>query len=514
MATEFQYTRLVLRNDSSAAWLASKDQILLKGEVGIEFLEDGTPKIKIGDGVKTWEQLDYYDGGLAEVVGTPAQGEPDAEDYVKPTGLYHFIEQNYVNLNAIEHNELSEDEFTLPTSKVIKDYVDEVVGKNANTVIVTPEPLASGANHQEAIAGLIGQNEPVAGDIAIVKETITGDKVAYTAYVYNGSAWAAMDGNYSAENVYFNEDLTYTANIGVKTVPASGSGTITAAGKNLEEVMKSILAERKNPTTTMPTVSLGSSNIGAKEVGTNIEIKYEFTTDPGSYSYDDSTGVEFSNYRVTFNGETKSGKSGTFSSVQVTDNTSLSISGTVQSSAGNVPHDNLGDEYTAGQIQKNTANKTFENNVASETPVSVSKGTLSGYRAWFCGYKNGDNAIKNAEGVADATLITGDQIRNLGNSANGNWKSATASKSGSIDVNQMQQMFFAAPAGKGFKPAVADSKTTAPQTVLGPITVYVKGANNYMTEAEAANGGMAYDVWYVNNTQAASGSATLTIKKA
>ena len=74
-------------------------------------------------------------------------------------------------------------------------------------------------------------------------------------------------------------------------------------------------------------------------------------------------------------------------------------------------------------------------------------------------------------------------------------------------------MFFAAPAGKGYKPTVKDKATTAPQTVLGPITVYVPGANNYMTEAEAANGGMAYDIWYVSNADAAAGSATLVISK-
>ena len=78
----------------------------------------------------------------------------------------------------------------------------------------------------------------------------------------------------------------------------------------------------------------------------------------------------------------------------------------------------------------------------------------------------------------------------------------------------MKQMFFAAPAGKGYKPAVKDAATTAPQTVFGPITVYVKGANNYIAENEVENGGMAYDVWYVANADAASGSATVNITKA
>ena len=84
-----------------------------------------------------------------------------------------------------------------------------------------------------------------------------------------------------------------------------------------------------------------------------------------------------------------------------------------------------------------------------------------------------------------------------------------------MNVSQMKQMFFLAPAGKGYKPVIKDSETDAPQTVEGPVTVYVKGANNYMAAgSETTNGGMAYDMWYVNNAAAASGSATLNITKA
>lgn len=74
-----------------------------------------------------------------------------------------------------------------------------------------------------------------------------------------------------------------------------------------------------------------------------------------------------------------------------------------------------------------------------------------------------------------------------------------------MDVSQMKQMFFAAPAGKGYKPVIKDASTTAPQTVLGPITVSVEGANGFDA--------IDYDVWYVANASAASGSAKLNITK-
>lgn len=63
-------TRIVLRNDSSANWLLNESQVLLKGEVGIEFLADGKVKIKIGDGTKTWEELSYFGGEESHVFET------------------------------------------------------------------------------------------------------------------------------------------------------------------------------------------------------------------------------------------------------------------------------------------------------------------------------------------------------------------------------------------------------------------------------------------------------------
>lgn len=55
-------TRIILRNDSSVNWLAHENVVLLKGEVGIEFLSDSSCKMKIGDGVKTWKELAYFGG--------------------------------------------------------------------------------------------------------------------------------------------------------------------------------------------------------------------------------------------------------------------------------------------------------------------------------------------------------------------------------------------------------------------------------------------------------------------
>lgn len=419
-------TRIVLRNDSTAKWLENELAVLLKGEVGIEFLANGKVKMKIGDGITEWKNLPYFGGEEA-----------------------HVYEAT----------------------------------------------VAKGGDHNAAITTALNGAEPNTHDVAIVKEAIIAadklvegvtQKYQYTAYRFNGTTWTAFDGNYSAENVFFTEDFTFTKAIGTVTIPSSGSKVVSAAGKNLKDFFAGIFAAEEYPSTPSTSASITSSNIGAKEVGTNIEVAYAFSTEAKAYKYGPANGVTWSDYSATFNGETKTASSGTFSSVQVTDNTSLKITGSCKNSQGAMPKTNIGNDYPSARI-------------AEKTWTGLEKGTLTGYRAWFCGYKNGDNAL------TDATAITGDQVRALGNAANGSWLTQ-------MEVSKMKQMFFAAPAGKGYKPSIKDHSTTAPQTVQGPITVYVKGANNYAT-ADAPNG-IAYDVWYVSNADAASGSATLDIAKA
>lgn len=56
--------RIISRNDISSNW-EDINPILLKGEIGIEI---DTNKIKIGDGVKTWTQLDYASGGETSLI--------------------------------------------------------------------------------------------------------------------------------------------------------------------------------------------------------------------------------------------------------------------------------------------------------------------------------------------------------------------------------------------------------------------------------------------------------------
>lgn len=417
MAKELK-TRIVLRNDSTANWTA-QDPVLMKGEIGFDM---DLLIFKVGDGVKKWSEL----------------------------------------------------------TKQFKSYEDTIAEvktllSGLHTAVTYQTEVDLGANKEAALEAVAGEAQQ--GDIGIVREKLADGKFQYTAYVHTGEGWAAMDGNYDAENVYFQKDLTITAAIGVQTIPSSGSKTLATTGKNVKQVFDMLCAEEKNPTTTQPSVTLNSENIGAKEVGTNVAIKYNFSTNAGSYTYGPATGVTFSGFTATFNGEEKSGQTGTFASVQVTDTTNLTITGACNSSEGAIPKTNLGNDYATGKI----AAKSY-------TP---SKGTLTGYRGWFYGYYDGKQAL------GDATAITSDRLRAFG---------VETAFPATMDTNQMQQMFFAAPKGNVQSISIANAVNGAPLTVKTSV-VSVEGANKYDA--------IEYDLFYVSNAVAEGGSSkwNITVKR-
>lgn len=103
-------------------------------------------------------------------------------------------------------------------------------------------------------------------------------------------------GKLSADKVYFDRDITATYQFGKYKPDSTGSVTIKANGKSVAGLFIDSLAEETNPKTTQPTVTLNSSNIGDKEVGTNVAIEYSFETNPGAYQFGPETGVTFNEH--------------------------------------------------------------------------------------------------------------------------------------------------------------------------------------------------------------------------
>lgn len=225
---------------------------------------------------------------------------------------------------------------------------------------------------------------PAQGDMAIVERAVATNANSYTAYVYDGKKWCAMDGNYNAENVYFNSDLTYTAPIGVMTVPSSGAGTISAAGKNVKEVLASILAEEKNPVTTQPSASVTLSGGGTVEVGTHRNISYTASLSAGSYTYGPDTGVVAGTVTASFDGQTKTGATGTFDNVVADGTKRLSVS--ITHNEGAVPKTNLGNPYADGKIAAGTKEATADQ-------------TLVGVRHMFYGVVKTDGFVLDSASI-------------------------------------------------------------------------------------------------------------------
>ena len=438
-------TRIILRNDSTANWLANDTQVLLKGEVGIEFLTDGTVKMKVGDGTKTWAELPYFGGESAHVY-----------------------------------------EATLETDET----------------------------KEQAIARVVGDNTPVVGDIAIVKVLINGDKYEYTAYVCKetdeGTAWAAMDGNYNAESVYFDSDLLLTYTFG-KFVPdkTTGNVTVAAAGKSIKDLLMSAYVDVIDPTITDPNLSVSLNPASASgEVGTYYSIPTATATmTAGTYSYGSTTststsaGIVATSIKISdnkVNGENSSANSNT--ATYTISSTSLpEANRQITDTAQNIVF-SAECSYPASSLQPvNNIGESADED--GNTYAAIDKGTdtasktysITGYRKPFWGYK------LTADALADPTKITSAQVRALGNSGT----SVGGVPTTFTVPKDTKQVYFAIKAGtKTSLTAVNKSALSAPVAFTKVASgVSVEGANGYTA--------VAYDLWYANFDEGTSGSAEL-----
>lgn len=237
-----------------------------------------------------------------------------------------------------------------------------------------------GLAHSELIANNTTGKVLAIGDIAIVKDIIVEGNYQHTAYVYNGTDWAAMDGNYNAENVYFDEDFTFTKNIGTVVVPSSGSIKVDAAGKNVKEFFASLFAAEEDPDITDPTASIKLQSSGSVEVGTSYTPSYAITFDGGNYEFGPATGVT-ATYAVTdTNGGSNTVASGKFDSFVVGDDTSYKITADVSYTQGAIPVSNIG-------------NAREELRITEGVIEDLTTSTVKGYRNAFYGTLDNKNEL-------------------------------------------------------------------------------------------------------------------------
>lgn len=315
----------------------------------------------------------------------------------------------------------------------------------------------------------ITETDLVVGDIAIVKTAIVTDvenesnnKYSYTSYVYNGSAWAAMDGNYNADNVYFSDDMMVTKEIGYITL-TNGQGTIPSKGKNLSEVFEAMFVKEQNPTTTQPSVNLTFSQAGAYEVGTVVSPTYSATFNAGNYTYGPATGVTVSSWEISDTaGHTASAASGSFEDVTVIDSTNYKITAKANHTAGATPLTNKGNEYAAGKIA-----------TGSKSKVSSA---ITGYRSFFYGVLDTSSA---------EAPLTSAIVRGLTNGGAYN-ASKTFTLNGSATAKRIVIAIPSNSTRAGLKEVILTSAMNTPVT-----DSYVK--TTAAVQVEGANGATAID---------------------
>ena len=416
MATKTLSTQIILRNGTTTEWEAST-KILKKGEVGIDTTKN---EIRIGDGENTWKDLKIAGADQAAIQA--------------------LIDQ-------------AEDKVT-------------VVQAGDGTI-------------DEALATIAA---PSQGDMAIVEQKFgdvakdEGTRTSRTAYSYDGKKWCAMDGNYNAENVYFDDDLTYTAAIGVLAKP-SGSAKLAAKGKNIKQVLASVLAKKENPSKTNPAVSFSSQgNFGTYEIGTKKNLSYTASLSAGSYTYGPATGITAQSWSVSCTGVdgVKSSATGVFENV-VAEAIPKTITATATYNEGAVPKNNLGDDYPDGKIAAGSASKTSDKFV--------------GVRYMFWGPVTTDIELNSAN------IRTLAHKKAVGNGALDTFGAGAGAK----------KVIVAVPADKKVTKVIMPSALNADVTALfikQSTTVSVEGANGYA--------GAAYNV-YVYQPASIDAGETYTV---
>lgn len=325
--------RIILRNDTAEAWTTA-NPVLKAGETGIE---TDTHKFKFGDGTTAWKNLDYAGADEKQIKALIAADE---------------------------------DNFT---TVVPHEGEDDLVA--IRRVITAPKK----------------------GDICAVKRELADGKYSYTGYVRDLELWNAMDGNYSAENVYFTEDLTYTKQIGELPATVNGSGTIAATGKNVKEILSTILAKKQQPSVTQPAMSLsGQQNNQNLEVGSTVSKSGTLTCSlsAGSYTYGPATGITAKTYsnevKYADAVSTDNIASGTAKTLAYSYNFVLGetvrkvqYTGSATYNAGAKPKDNLGGDATVAGI-------------AAGSKSATTTTTYTPYRNFFYGVDNTTGAIDSA----------------------------------------------------------------------------------------------------------------------
>ena len=217
MANNTLKTRIVHVAKTTAAW-ASETTVIMKGELAIELPESGAPKVKIGDGVKTFSELEY-------IAMTPAE----VQEAIKT-----------VVANSHTHSNKSIlDQITAAFTTELKTKYD-TASTSAGTAIQSVKITASGEELKSGTSVVLPAY-PTKTSLGLDKVNNTADKDKSVA----SATKATQDGQ---GNVIADTYATKTEVSGVKvSVTTSGTGNaITSA--SIDEATGRVITLTKGST--------------------------------------------------------------------------------------------------------------------------------------------------------------------------------------------------------------------------------------------------------------------------
>ena len=166
-------TKLIIRNDTAANWAAQNPSpTLAKGEVGIEWGTDATPKIKIGNGADTWADLPYFGGTF--VVSGSGNTIVDAS-YNAATGTLTLTKGDRVTGNNLTANNivLGSGGVGIKTSSVS---ITTDSNSNSDNTVLTSKAVHSLITSEKGVTSIKITDDDV---VVVDKETEQTGSVTY-----------------------------------------------------------------------------------------------------------------------------------------------------------------------------------------------------------------------------------------------------------------------------------------------------------------------------------------------
>lgn len=271
-------TKIVLRNDSTENWTNNKDKVLLKGEVGVEFLPNGATKVKIGDSTTTWDNLPYFKGatykgddktvvispegtislkGVTEAAtgAYPSKKADGSIEWVKPDnstvgGLNQTVETLVTRTDALETTigsnesglvkDVNDVKTNLTTNYYNKGEVDQKVA-GAFHFKGEAHKFEGGQIYVDESTPLTGMEE---GDVYQVNDK---------EYAYNGTEWVELGFNIDLSHLAEKTLVTSTAEQILEDAKAYADTKV--AGIDLQSYAKTTEVDQKVATAKEETIT-------------------------------------------------------------------------------------------------------------------------------------------------------------------------------------------------------------------------------------------------------------------